>query len=640
MNTAAQMAKSLGISVVLAQQLNDIGYATRTGAGRGGDPRDFGGSADDIQTNSPAAQLAQLKNWKLPSIGGAGGASGGGGASKIEAQTNAINDQIAALEESANPLLKYNKGMAALDKLKLAGLSDGAYAKGVADLAEELRDAEGATDDFTKTFQDGFEKALNYTLDGFKDGFSGLLDIVKNTIMDAIKFAIMNPIKLALGMTSTGSLAPVAANAATGGSGGGGASGLLGGLGGIGAAFGAGAAGMVTSLVGAGGGLAAAGTYMSAVAGTALTSVSAFAAAAGAIAVPLLAVAAVVSFFKKKTKLIDSGIRATLDMEEAMFESFKTIKTTRFWGLSKKIRTSYTNLSPEEAAPLTAATDTVKNSVIQAAESLGVASSVFDGFSHSFKLSLKGLDEAEQQEKIEEAMMGLGDALAMRVLGITDAISDGSYDELLRLSNSLIGVNDAFRDLGFGLYEISLAGGEAAATFAELFGSLENFGTATAFYYDQFYTDREKLDNATSRLTEILSGLGVDAVPSTNAGYRALVDAANQSGDEELTAALIQIAPAFDSVTDAANLLSETLLAGVDENRFATGIDYMRGRSRISNGLEYDPEKSSSELLAELRALNARVDMLQSTSEITAANTGNTANNTDDQLAITMETAL
>jgi hypothetical protein len=155
---------------------------------------------------------------------------------------------------------------------------------------------------------------------------------------------------------------------------------------------------------------------------------------------------------------------------------------------------------------------------------------------------------------------------------------EGAYDELMRLSSSLVTVNDVFRDLGFSAYDISIAGAQAAAGFSDLFGSLENFSTATAAYYDQFYTDEEKLANASARLTEALGDLGVNFVPDTNAAFREMVETAMLGGDEDLAASLIQLAPVFDSVTDAANAFETAALEmrgayQLDGSGYATAFD-------------------------------------------------------------------
>jgi hypothetical protein len=268
-------------------------------------------------------------------------------------------------------------------------------------------------------------------------------------------------------------------------------------------------------------------------------------------------------------------------------------------------------------------------------------SDIFDGFTHQFSVSLKGLDDAAKEAAVLDALEGLGDAMAEQVSGLAEftMAGEGAYDALTRLSTALGTVNDVFRDLGFSAYNISLAGADAADTFAGLFGSLEGFTTSTAAYYDAFYSDQEKLANATARLTASLADLGVNFVPDTHDAFRDLVDTAMLGGDSDLAAQLIMLAPAFDSVTDAANTLSDALRASVDEDAYATGVDYQRGLSRAGNGIAYTPQVSQAEMLVELRAMNARLDMLQSTSEITAANTGNAADFAEEQVILTMESS-
>jgi hypothetical protein len=61
--------------------------------------------------------------------------------------------------------------------------------------------------------------------------------------------------------------------------------------------------------------------------------------------------------------------------------------------------------------------------------------------------------------------------------------------------------------------------------------------------------------------------------------------------------------------------------------------------SRAANNIAYSPEKPLAEIAAELKSLNARIDVLQSTSEITANSSSQTAENTDYTNALTLESA-
>jgi hypothetical protein len=451
---------------------------------------------------------------------------------------------------------------------------------------------------------------------------------------------------IGLGLSTSGSVA----NAATGGvssalgGSGGLLSGLMGSMGGSGGILGAftGGSGLAAGFSGLAGGSGLLGGLGNTLAGTfgagggiggLFSSIGGGAGLMSSIgaALPVIGIAAAaVSFFKTKTTLLDSGIRATINMEDAMYESFEKIQKSKFWGLSKKTSYNYDTLSAAESDPINDAVVSVQGGVIAATAALGISSDVFEGFTHQFKVSLKGLDDAAKEAAFTDALEGLGDEMAAIVLGwnitdeaesvgtslidqirsgvfgsgglsdigttIAESIGDGflaslrnsvdevsnsvegAYDELMRLSSSLVTVNDVFRDLGFGAYEISIAGAQAAAEFSDLFGSLENFSTATAAYYDQFYTDEEKLANASARLTEALGDLGVNFVPDTNAAFREMVETAMLGGDEDLAASLIQLAPVFDSVTDAANALESAALEmrgayQLDGSGYATAFD-------------------------------------------------------------------
>jgi hypothetical protein len=94
-----------------------------------------------------------------------------------------------------------------------------------------------------------------------------------------------------------------------------------------------------------------------------------------------------------------------------------------------------------------------------------------------------------------------------------------------------------------------------------------------------------------------------------------------------------------EEAAQAAAQAQAAMFSSINENDFATGVDFRRGLARASSGIEYSPQQSQAEMLAELKALNARIDMLQSTSEITANSSRQTAENTDFSNALTLDAA-
>jgi hypothetical protein len=179
------------------------------------------------------------------------------------------------------------------------------------------------------------------------------------------------------------------------------ASGIGSGLGVVGSGFMAGGlSGAATATAGAVSGGIGAGGAMG------------FGTALGAALPVLAAVAVAVALFRKKTKELDSGLNVTVKNMDALVTSFKTVETSRFFGLSKKTSTSTGGVSSGVSDPIVAAVQQIQQSVLTAAEAFGFGADAFDNFSYKFKLSLKGLSEEQQMQKINEELTKMGDSFA------------------------------------------------------------------------------------------------------------------------------------------------------------------------------------------------------------------------------------
>jgi len=508
----------------------------------------------------------------------------------------------------------------------------------------------------------------DFAVRGFTDfkGFvANVLDSFKSMLAQMISLAVRNQIMIGLGVSGGGAAGGTAAAAAGGGGiitdiAGSVVSSLVSSsavLGTIGSSF---ASGVLGSFgIGAGLGTATASAAATAAAAAsvaaggasvgAVTSVSAGAAAAasiGAIAGPLLAVGAVAALvyfgLKKRTKELDAGIMATVEGMETAVQNFSVVKTTRFFGLSIKVRKSLSDADDETTKAITGIVRSLQVGVISSAAALGIAATTFDNFAHSMEISTKGLSEEAANQAIQDALLGMADAMAGMVGGLDEFAleGEGAATTLSRLAQSLIVVNTTMGTLGLSVYDMSLAGGGAAAAFIALFGSMERFNEVSQSYYQNFFTDAERVARATEVLSAAMLDLGVDALPSTLAAFRALVEEADAVGDSGLVASLMQLSPAFAEIRAGSDALGESLRALVNEDMFATGQDFARGLSRSTNSQLFTPRESDAELRAELRALNVSMERLVSTSEITASNTGRGADASDDALAFQLEQSL
>lgn len=546
-----------------------------------------------IAAEGPKAEKA------LKKVGGGAGGAGkaAGGAAK---DLKKLNDEIEKLEFDADPLKKYNAELKNLQDLKKQGLSDKAFDKAVEKLNEDLAAQLPLVNDLAQAWTD-------WVMRGFKD-FKGFVKQVigsfKKMIADMIMTAARNKIMIALGFTGggLGGAAGAAAGVLGGGGGAAGGLGALGGLGGIGGAFMAGMGDVAFGLMNGGlmGGISTIGTAL----GGATSGLAGLATAAGAIALPLLAVAGIFSFFKKKTKELDSGMKVTVKGLDALGQTFKTIETKRFWGLSKKVRTSWSNMSEEAIAPIDKIIKDLGRGVLDMASILGKGPNALDAFSASFQLSLKGMSDADAQKAIAEEIQKFGDKMVETIFGetVTQTIiktgsnwlngafgnifqnstqtvtttttqlsqafknvqreGEGALETLTRLVSALVPMNDYLDILGKGLQEATLQGAHLSSVMVDAFGGVQAMAQAVESYWEAFYTEEERIATITRRLSESMIALGA-AMPSDREGFRALIDGINISTEAgaKLYAELIKLAGGFDTIFSAADRAAEELLA-------------------------------------------------------------------------------
>ncbi|WP_043775383.1 hypothetical protein, partial [Roseivivax isoporae] len=136
-SAAMRLAEALGISLATAQALAKLGPQgvgvtsttdPNTGmqyGGRGGDPREMGGSIYDRQ-NAEAIQW--LENYKPPKLSSGGGKSGGGRGGKSEAERKAeqetnrlLSERDRILRDLEGPLEEYERKLADLNELQARG---------------------------------------------------------------------------------------------------------------------------------------------------------------------------------------------------------------------------------------------------------------------------------------------------------------------------------------------------------------------------------------------------------------------------------------------------------------------------------------------------------------------------------------
>ena len=296
----------------------------------------------------------------------------------------------------------------------------------------ELTESTRISEDYQAMISDirtGLTDAFTSVIEGTKSVGSAFKDMIRQMLMSLAQKSFIQPL---VGAITGGASASMATQSLASGSGA-----ILGASGSIAA----GASALGSGLYAGAGSALGFGSSASVVDATkaATGAMGSLGTSLGAVAGPLLAVVAIVSFFKKKVKELDSGLQGTVTTLDATIESFSKIKTTRFFGLSKKVSTSSKELSEEEASPFTKAVQEIQMGVMDAAEQFGIAADVFDDFSYDFKLSLKGLSEEAKSAAIAEEFIKMGDAFAS-MTGLFENMNQlmAVYQERLNIEKQLL----------------------------------------------------------------------------------------------------------------------------------------------------------------------------------------------------------
>jgi len=534
-------------------------------------------------------------------------------------------------------------------------------AKAASGAAKSISEAEKAAEALQKQLEAPLVSAVGSISDAFGDfvarglrdfkGFvKSILASFQNMIAQMIAMAVKNRIMLSLGI---GGITPTAA-AAGQVAGIGSAGGMLGsfaggGVAGTGLLGGFGAA-MPSFLGGAGNGLFAVGANATAAGGT-------IGATIGAVAAPLLAVAAVFSFFKKKTKELDAGLRVTVTNMDALVKSFQTIQTTRFFGLSKKVTTTESEVSAEISDPIVEAVQKMQTQIVKAAELFGISSDAFDNFVYDFEVSLKGLTEEQKIQKINEEIVKMGDAFtalsgkftsmnellaaAQQRYDLTTRLLElqGNAEELLRRQRELelAAVHDLNRALlqqVHALEDFNAAVSRVANATSNLRSAMDREMSAAATAVG---TSRDALEKAIQKRANAIRSSMERVVASLEKGLEAASKKADASRQifEALDDALRNrsLVPAggefanrqaalsyvsgggtdIDKLTSALSVLSEP-----SEQLFSSFQDYARDFALTTNAIQQSRDLAKTTMTADERAvtlLEKRIEQAQSQAE-------------------------
>lgn len=556
-------------------------------------------------------------------------------------------------EELAKLKARYSKSLE-------EGITDGARRGALAYQKEMEAKAAAVTDSIAGAIETAIFKSG-------KEGGKALRDYLQAELIRKPLMAIVKAIIQPISSMIVGGLMGGAANAAGGAASGG--SNILGGLGALGSfssgmgILGAGGLGLQAGfgalMSGGFAGISAAvsGGFAAMAAGTGAGIASGLGLIAGALGPIALGIGLLWKpLFGRSLK--DSGIQGTFGGTSGFEgESYKYYEG----GLFRSDKTTHDPLDEAFRKSLGDTFKAMKQQVTDFADVLGLSTERLKDYTGTMKLSLHGLSEGDAQKKIQEALATANNELAQQVLGtwtttskevtrqisasfiemeagaaafrtVTETVQETTYtpsefardgekaiDTLTRLATSLAATNEAFKDLGIGLYEASLAGADMASQLVDLFGGIEGFVAATSTYYDKFYSEDEKREAKRRRVEAAFAEAGL-SMPDINAAdaraqFRATmesIDLTTEAGRKQW-ATLVQVSGMYADITegavDAASAMKEA--AEVAKKLAEDQLAELNRRRKLLS--DYAQEDFKRAVERDQALLNKQADVLKET---------------------------
>jgi hypothetical protein len=222
----------------------------------------------------------------------------------------------------------------------------------------------------------------------------------------------------------------------------------------------------------------------------------------------------------------NSGI--SLGVENGQLDAEQFIDQKKKGGLfsSSKKRTRYSALDAQTAESMAAVYDATEQGVIALVSRIGISANegTFDGLNIAKrKLSTKGKTGDEVQKLVSDWFSSASD----QMVGFLDGGTGGfgySFAELAQRIASFETFNGTLDTLNIAVLGLSPHSMELANSLIAAAGGMEAFQTATNTYYDNFFSESEKADDALSAVTKQFAAMGV-TLPGTRDAYRGMVEA-------------------------------------------------------------------------------------------------------------------
>jgi phage-related minor tail protein len=333
------------------------------------------------------------------------------------------------------------------------------------------------------------------------------------------------------------------------------------------------------------------------------------------------------AIFGGKTTVDDTGLKvnaaslAQIAAQGIVANQYTNTTKSGGWFRSDKHNTSLSALDANTTDQFTKVILSMSDTLKTASTSLGVSGDAFNQKLQSFvvdigNVSLKGMNSDQIQKTLENIFSKVSDQMATFMfadLKQYQKIGEGLMETVSRVANDLMQVNDVFAVLGKTVQQ----GAQAIATSEQLiseFGSVDNLTKGVKAYIDAIYSDDEKLAPVVKSVNDAFAKLNLTGI-KTKEDFKKVVDSIDltTSAGQDLFAAMMNIAPAFGKVVDAADdaakkaaeaaaevakTVSDGLLSDVDTAFNALSKNISKQKDEISKAADAAKEAAQKQLTA------------------------------------------
>lgn len=267
---------------------------------------------------------------------------------------------------------------------------------------------------------------------------------------------------------------------------------------------------------------------------------------------------------KTTQNVVDSGLQfggSFKNLQQGQgFNQYASVDTTKssWFGLSKKTSNSVQTqgLNAELSQQLGMIFAGMGDAMVEASKALGVKTedtvNKLNNLTLSVqKISLKGLTGTALTEALNAVISKSLDEMAEAVFPAFDKfrkVGEGYAQTILRVADTVSKTNSLFSQMNLKLFDLTSSGIDAAMSFTELVGGLDELKSITSSYVKNFFTEAERNKATVDALTKQFEAMN-ETLPLTRNAYRELVE---RTTDPDKLAKLLKLSDAFASVFEAA----------------------------------------------------------------------------------------